>query len=249
MVFSFLRSWNRKRILRKHRIPDYIWQAVIGEVRAATHLSAGDIDRLRDIASLFLYEKSIEPVHDLSMTDAMRARIACEAAMPVLNLGLDYYRLWYSVIVYPEAFIAHDVYQDDAGVLHTQPSTRLGEAWSRGPVIISWQDVLSHPAGSNVIIHEMAHKLDMLDGVANGRPPMQFGMDQIQWTTAFSEAFAEHTAQVDSGHMTEIDAYAATSPVEFFAVTSEVFFETPRVLQTIWPEVYTQLVLYYRQQP
>ena len=248
-MFSFLRNWNRERILHRHRIPDAIWQAMIGKVRAAAHLSADEIDRLRDTASLFLYEKSIEPAHDLVISDAMQARIACEAAVPVLNLGLDYYRLWYSVIVYAEAFVARDVYVDDAGVLHTQSSTRLGEAWSRGPVIISWEDVLSHPPGSNVIIHEMAHKLDMLDGAANGRPPMQYGMNQEHWTAAFSKAFAEHTAQVEAGIPTEIDSYAAKSPAEFFAVTSEVFFETPRVLQTVWPEIYKQLSLYYRQQP
>ena len=248
-MFTFLRSWNRERILRKHGIANDIWQAVVGETRAAAHLSASEVERLRDMASLFLYEKSIEPAHGLVITDAMRARIACEAVVPVLNLGLDYYRLWSSVIVYAEAFIARDVYMDDAGVLHTQSSTRLGEAWSRGPVIISWQDVLSHPAGSNVIIHEMAHKLDMLDGVANGRPPMQFGMDQEQWTAAFSGAFAAHTMQVQAGHPTEIDPYAAKSPAEFFAVTSEVFFETPRLLQSVWPDVYTQLALYYRQRP
>lgn len=248
-MFSFFKNWNRDRVLRKHRIPDDLWKALIGEVRAARHLSVIDIDRLRDTAALFLYEKSIEPAQGLVITDAMQARIACEAAIPVLNLGLIYYRLWYSVIVYPEAFVARDVYVDEAGVLHTQPSTRMGEAWSRGPVIISWEDVVSHPAGSNVIIHEMAHKLDMLDGVANGRPPMQPGMDQDHWTVAFSEAFAVHTAQVEAGYPTEIDAYAAKSPAEFFAVTSEVFFETPRVLQSVWPEVYKQLALYYRQRP
>ena len=248
-MFSFLRNWNRERILRKYRIPDAVWRATVGRVHTAAHLSTHDIVRLQDMASLFLYEKSIEPAHDLIISDAMRARIACEAAVPVLNLGLDYYRLWYSVIVYAEAFVARDVYVDDAGVLHTQSSTRLGEAWSRGPVIISWEDVVSHPPGSNVIIHEMAHKLDMLDGVANGRPPMQSGMIQEHWTAAFSTAFAEHTALLEAGSRTEIDSYAAKSPAEFFAVTSEVFFETPRLLQNVWPDVYKQLSLYYRQQP
>ena len=248
-MFSFFKKWNRDRILRKHGIPYDIWQVVVGQVRAAAHLPAADLDRLRDMASLFLYEKSIEPAHDLMITDTMRVRIACEAVVPVLYLGLDYYRLWYSVIVYAEAFVARDVYVDEAGVLHTQASTRLGEAWSHGPVIISWQDVVSHPQGSNVIIHEMAHKLDMLDGVANGRPPMQPGMDQEQWTAAFSGAFAAHTLQVQAGYPTEIDPYAAKSPAEFFAVTSEVFFENPQVLQSVWPDVYTQLALYYRQRP
>lgn len=249
MVFSFLTSWHRKRILRQHRIPNELWQSVIGQVRAAAHLAAVDIERLHDMASLFLYEKSIEPAHGFEITDAMRARIGCEAAIPILNLGLEYYHLWHSVIVYPAAFVARDVYEDDAGVIHSQPSAREGEAWQRGPVIISWEDVYAHKAEGNVIIHEMAHKLDMLDGVANGRPPLQFGMDQEQWTAAFSEAFATHTAQVDAGLMTEIDAYAASDPAEFFAVTSEVFFETPRVLQRIWPKVYEQLALYYRQRP
>ena len=249
MMLSFFRSWKRERILRRHRIPDHLWQAAIGEASSAAHLTADDADRLRDMASLFLYEKSVEPAKDLVMTDTMRVRIACEAAVPVLNLGLDYYHPWYSVIVYAEAFIARDVFVDDAGVLHTQSSNRLGEAWLRGPVIISWADVLSHPPGSNVIIHEIAHKLDMLDGVANGRPPMQAGMKQEHWTAAFSAAFAEHRAQLETGSPTEIDSYAAKSPAEFFAVTSEVFFEAPQVLQSVWPDVYRQLVLYYRQRP
>lgn len=248
-MFPFFNRWRRERILEKHRILAEIWRSVIRQVHAAAHLSAEDIERLRDLASLFLYEKSIEPTHDLIITETMRARIACEAAIPVLNLGLDYYHAFHAVIVYPEAFVSRDVYQDEAGVLHAQPSTRSGEAWARGPVIISWVDVMAHQPGGNVIIHEMAHKLDMLDGVANGRPPLHWGMEQTQWTTALSDAFAAHTAQVEAGVMTEIDAYAATDPAEFFAVISEMFFEAPRLLQKIWPKVYGQLALYYRQRP
>ena len=248
-MFPFFNRWRRERILKRHRIPIDIWGSVIGQVHAAGHLSAEDIERLRDMASLFLYEKSIEPTHDLIITEIMRVRIACEAAIPVLNLGLDYYHAFHAVIVYPEAFIARDVYQDEAGVLHSQPSTRAGEAWARGPVIISWADVIAHHAGGNVIIHEMAHKLDMLDGAANGRPPLHWGMEQGQWTTALSEAFAMHMAQLEAGVVTEIDAYAATNPAEFFAVISEAFFEVPRILQNVWPKVYGQLALYYRQRP
>ena len=54
MVFSLLNSWNQKRILRKHRIPNELWQSVIRQVRAAAHLAAVDIEQLRDTASLFL---------------------------------------------------------------------------------------------------------------------------------------------------------------------------------------------------
>ncbi len=248
-MLSSITRWNHRRILKKHRIPSNIWQSVIQQVRTARHMSGEELEHLRDTTSLFLHEKSIEAVQGIDLTDAMRARIGCEATIPVLNLGLDYYRGFYSVIVYPETYVARDIYQDDAGVLHSEPSARAGEAWDRGPVIISWSAVQSSVAGNNVIIHEMAHKLDMLDGVANGHPPLHRDMDQRQWTAVFSEAFAEHSELVNSGASTEIDAYAATDPAEFFAVSSEVFFESPRVLQKVWPKVYEQLGLYYRQWP
>jgi len=246
-MFSFLTHWNQRRILGKYRIADPVWWSVIKRMRSVAGLSAEDLERLHDLASLFLYEKAIEPAHDLLVTEQMRVRIACEAALPILNLGLEYYRTFHAVIVYEDAFYNRDVYHDEAGVLHTEPTARVGEAWQRGPVILSWEDIVNSRPGHNVIIHEMAHKLDMLDGVANGRPPMQTGMNQQDWTTAFSVAFASHVQQVEAGVNTEIDAYAATDPAEFFAVTSEVFFEMPEVLLRVFPEVFEQLVLYYRQ--
>ena len=248
-MFALFRNWNRRRILRRHRIPVALWRAAVAEVSAAAHMSDADRARLRDTASLFLHEKAIEPARGVTLTDAMRARIACEAAIPVLNLGLDYYHAFYSVIVYKEAFLARDVYRDEAGVIHSGYSARAGEAWLRGPVVISWEDVISRSHGYNVIIHEMAHKLDMLDGAANGRPPMQKGMDQERWTAAFSQAYAEQTARIAAGQHVVIDAYSATNPAEFFAVASEAFFEAPRLLESTWPDVYEQLVLYYRQRP
>lgn len=59
-----------------------------------------------------------------------------------------------------------------------------GEAWQRGPVILSWQDA-KHSGerdGHNVVIHEFVHKLDMMNGRANGFPPMQPDMDPTRWT-------------------------------------------------------------------
>lgn len=246
-MLSVLKRWNHRRILNKHRIAGPLWWSVTKRTRSIRKLSVQELERLHDLASLFLYEKSIEPAHGFVITDMMRARIACEAALPVLNLGLEYYRTFHSIIVYEGAFYSRGVTHDEAGVLHIEPDAHVGEAWSHGPVILSWSDIIDSHPGHNVIIHEMAHKLDMLDGVANGRPPLQRGMCQQAWTTAFSEAFQDHVAQVEAGIEVSIDAYAATDPAEFFAVTSETFFETPAVLQAVWPRVYDQLALYYRQ--
>ncbi len=248
-MFTFLKNWRRRRILQRYRIPADLWRQVIADEVCIRHVSPADHERLREEASLFLHEKSIEPAHGFEITPAMKARIACRAVLPVLNLGLDYFRDWYAVIVYPDVFVSRDLYQDEAGVIHSQPEARAGEAWGRGPVIVSWEDVLSDTPGYNVIIHEMAHKLDLLDGVANGFPPLHGGMSQEQWTTAFTRAYEALNDQLEAGRNPVIDDYAASSPAEFFAVTSEMFFETPRNLQAGYPEIYEQLALFYRQRP
>jgi len=248
-MFSFYKNWRQQRILRRYRIPDKIWEPVVSEAHCVQHLAGIDLGRLHDLASLFLYEKAIEPARGFEITPVMEARISCFAAIPVLNLGLDYYHPWHSVIVYAEAFVARDYYQDDSGVVHSQPEARAGEAWARGPVILSWEDVVSGHDGYNVVIHEMAHKLDLLDGVANGFPPLHAGMDRKVWTKAFSQAFDDLAFKLEARHKPDIDEYAVTSPAEFFAVASETFFTSPRVLQREYPRVYEQLSLYYRQQP
>jgi len=243
------RQWRRDRILRRVRLGESMWKAALADVRGAVHLDAADAARLRDVASLFLHDKSIEPARGLELTDAMRARIACESCLPILNLGLDLYDGWYSVIVYPDEFVARHEYMDEAGVVHNEDDVRSGEAWDRGPVIISWHDVAHGERGASVILHEMAHKLDQLDGTANGRPPLHAGMDPVRWMATFRAAFEEFGEAVARGEWTDIDPYGAEDPGEFFAVASEAFFESPEVLSEVWPGVYGQLTQYYRQDP
>ena len=115
--------------------------------------------------------------------------------------------------------------------------------------MLSWEDVAASGRleGYNVVIHEMAHKLDMLNGDANGFPPLHADMDSATWYRVFSEAFEDLDARVEAGEETEIDEYAAEEPGEFFAVTSEYFFEAPDVLGECYPKVYAELRAFYRQ--
>ena len=126
-----------------------------------------------------------------------------------------------------------------------------GQAWLNGPVILSWADVenAGDADGMNVVIHEFAHKLDMLNGDANGFPPLHRGMSREAWSTAFTAAYEDLCRRVDAGEDTEVDPYATESPAEFFAVISESFFEIPDLLRTVYPDVYAQLALFYRQDP
>jgi Mlc titration factor MtfA (ptsG expression regulator) len=214
-------------------------------------LSPAEGDRLRELTILFLHEKHFSTAHGLQLNQAMRLHVAVQACTLILNLGTDYYRGWSEIIVYPAEFVPRHQYTDEAGIVHQGDQAYAGEAWLHGPVILSWADIAQseYPDGVNVVIHEFAHKLDMLNGDANGYPPLHKGMIRPAWVQAFSAAYEDFCARVDRGEDPIIDPYASESPGEFFAVLSEAFFELPGVVQDEYPRVYEQLSQFYRQDP
>lgn len=246
-----LRNWRVRRIVARHPLPEPLWQAALARCAPARRLGASDQAALRVLATLFLEQKSLEPVQGLELGDADRVLLAAHACIPILKLGLDWYDGWHSIVVYPDAFVPRRTHTDAAGVEHPTRTALAGEAWVRGPVILSWADVVDagRKPGHNVVVHEMAHKLDMLNGDANGFPPLHRRMDRRAWSAAFSDAWDRLRDDRNNGLALPIDPYALESPAEFFAVASEQFFETPAVLQQHLPEIYRQLELFYRQHP
>lgn len=223
----------------------------MGAMPLLAGLNVKEVERLRELATLFLEEKSLEPVQDLHLTDAMRWTLAAQAVLPILNLGIDWYDDWRSLVLYPAEFVTRHEWMDEAGLVHVQRKVLSGEAWERGPMVLSWADVAEAAAldGCNPVIHECAHKLDLRDGTANGQPPLHAGMDYHQWRVVFSAAFDDLTRRVDKGKESLLDPYVTEDAGEFFAVMSEHFFETPHLLIMEYPDVYRQLALFYRQDP
>ena len=240
-------------ILHRHAIPYELWLEVTGKLACLQGLTAIEKARLRELSTLFWHEKNFVAVQGLELTDAMCVSIAAQACLPILKLGFNNLSGWIDVVIYPAAFrISRDT-TDATGVVHHEEQVLVGESWSRGPLILSWaeiqQDSSENHVGRNVIIHEIAHKLDVLNGRMNGFPPLHLDMSIPKWTEALNDAYQHLVTRIDHHHSTSIDAYAATSPAEFFAVVSEYFFCSPETLQTHFPEVYQQLQLYYRQNP
>lgn len=250
-MFGLIRNWRRRRWLERARIPEAEWRATVAGLLLLEGLTSTEIERLRDLATLFLREKALEPAGGLELTPEMGPFIAAQACLPILNLGLDYYQDWSAVILYPEGFLTHHEYTDAIGLVHSIHRPLIGEAWERGPVILSWADILAsrNEPSLNVVIHEMAHKLDMLTGEANGLPPLHRDMTLSTWSRVFTAAYKDLCRKVDRGRPTALDPYAADSPGEFFAVISEAFFETPEIVTEHYPEVYQQLRAFYRQDP
>lgn len=248
---KWFRNWRRSRILARARLDEALFLQTLERFPFTRTLSAPERQRLRDRVVLFLHEKSIVGAGGLAVTDAMRMAIAVQACVIVLNLDVDCYAGWNEIIVYPNEFMVDYEYVDEDGVAHAVREPLSGESWQQGPVVLSWADAGSAHGGSgyNVVIHEFAHKLDMLNGAANGFPPLHADMDRAAWSRAFSAAFEDFCARIERGEHTPIDPYAAENPGEFFAVMTEAFFDTPDVVLESYPDVYRQLAAFYRQDP
>jgi len=250
-MWSAFTAWRRKRILARARLDHDAWRKVLQRFPFARGLSPDERKRLLELTVLFLHDKRFSAAHGLQLTDAMRLHVTIQACILILNLGIEFYRGWSEIIVYPAEFVPRHQYTDEMGVVHQGDEAYAGEAWLDGPVILSWADVVEteYPDGVNVVIHEFAHKLDMLNGGANGYPPLHRGMTRRAWAEAFSAAYDDFRKRVEHGEDMVIDPYASESPAEFFAVLSEAFFELPDVVDAEYPRVYTQLSQFYRQDP
>ncbi len=260
-------GWFGKREAKAEPIDAGLWESATFPYLFMRGVSPADAERLRELASAFLARKHFSGTHGLDITPFMRVQVAAQASILVLELGIEWYDGWSEVIVYPGQFAPEREVVDETGVVHLVNDPMAGEAWLGGPVILSYEDVAmtsdeeARVAGYNVVIHEFAHKLDMLNGDPNGCPPLHAGMALAAWRRAFSEAFEDFCRRVDEADAREeedggkalselpIDPYGSESPGEFFAVASEAFFETPELLEPAYPAVYGQLREFYRQDP
>ncbi|HYM47394.1 MAG TPA: M90 family metallopeptidase [Burkholderiaceae bacterium] len=256
-------------------IPDQLWNSTLASLPFAARLDATERSRLRALAAQLLADKQMAGAADLDLTAAMQVNIALQACLPVLNLGLDWYRGWKSIVVYPREFLVPRRITDDDGVVHEYVEPISGEAWDRGPLVLSWEDAqqTTNAAGAaySVVIHEFVHKIDLLNGDADGLPPFSSKHTELtvdRWRRVLHEAFSRFGAELElidselpAGLDPESDAvdrfythlpfdtYAAQDEGEFFAVSSEAFFVGPTRLQQAFPEWYALLAEFFLQDP
>lgn len=252
-MWSF-RAWRRQRILARHPISASTWAEVLQRLPLLDGLDAAELQRLQQRAVLFLHGKRLSALPGVELDQCARLQLAVQAELPLLHLAdLDWYQGFHEIVLYPDDFLSPQRHRDASGVEHEWDAEHSGEAWQRGPVILAWPGVQASGGwdGYNLVIHELAHKLDMLNGDANGLPPLHDSMRIQDWAAAMQSAFDRLNAQLDANPeaATAIDPYAAEDPAEFFAVTSEYFFSAPDLLAEAFPAVYAQLKLFYRQDP
>lgn len=250
-MFQWLKAMWQEHIIRSSAITDVEWNEAFQHLPLLQRLSDQEKTKLKRLAILFLYYKSLEGTGDLQITTFIKLIISLQACLPILNLGLDWYDGWISIVIYPGAFSRQSRTIDEYGIEHIGTANLSGESWQRGPVVLSWDDTLHHGGvdGRNVVIHEFAHKLDMRNGRANGFPPLHKGMSAQQWAEEFNNAYTDFNTQIQQHISIPIDPYAATSAAEFFAVFTELFFEKPTTVKRYYPKIYDLLVQFYHQDP
>jgi MtfA peptidase len=247
-----LNRLTHRRRIKRHTVTDPLWTKTLSRCSYARALPKADRERLRERVTRFLQIKTFEGARGLDVTDAMRVRVALHACIPVLNLGLDYYADWSAIVIYPGDFRVHDEYTDEYGIVHQEVLDLCGQSLSPGPVVLSWETLLDEDGthvDRDLVIHECAHKLDVLNGGANGFPPLHADMNVREWAVDFLAAYDRLCAQLESGTKVQLDPYAADDPAEFFAVMSETFFSAPHIVREDFPAVYTHLQRFYRQDP
>lgn len=241
------RDWFKRSTPRD--IPEALWSATLTQLPFLAGLDADELARLRRLCGEFLDSKEFSTAGGLTLSDDICLNIAVQGCLPVLNLGLSAYGDWVGIVVYPDEFVVPRRIEDDDGVVHEFDDVLSGEAWQGGPLLVSWNDARMAGDGYNVVVHEFAHKLDMLNGEADGIPALHSGLTQEVWLDVFDAAFDDFCRRVDEGEETIIDPYASETPAEFFAVISETFFELPSTVDREYPALYALLCRYYRQDP
>ena len=254
-MFSWLSNRRRKKLTQ---VPfPAVWEEII--CRNVAHycfLDEAERAHLRALIQIFIAEKYWEGAGGLELTDEIRVTISAQACLLLLGLPHNYYKNVQSIIVYPSTVVPPprkpDFFENTmAPVDPVYPI--IGQAFLRGPVIIIWDAALRggrHPElGHNVIYHEFAHKLDMLDGSADGTPPLKDRAEYRDWVQTCTQEFLRLKNLTKNGKRSFLDSYGATNEAEFFAVATEQFFDQPRLMIEHAPDLYRVLKNYYCQDP
>ena len=254
MLLSWLTERRRAKITAEPFAP--AWEATLR--RNVAHWRLLDDDErahLRELIQVFVREKHWEGCGGLTMTDEVRVTVAADACLLLLGRDHSLYADVESILVYPNTVVPPErpagIFARGGEVVRG-PHALDGEAWQGGPVILVW-DAVKRGArdaddGRNVVFHEFAHKIDMLDGGADGTPPLPDRAARTTWAAVCSAIYLALKDE-DPQARSALDPYGATNEAEFFAVATESFFERPATLARALPRLYALLAEYYQQDP
>ena len=225
------------------------WEEVlIADFDHWSRLTDTELDRMRMLVSRFFHGRRWEAAKGMDLTDDVKVLISAQASMLLLGLELDEYADVSSIIVHRSTVRLSGPRPTGGGTWSSGTQRLAGQASYKGPVVLSWsaarRGARRPEQGQNVVYHEFAHRLDMLDGITDGTPPLDDKAAVARWVEVCTAAFD----RVHDGESVLRD-YAGTNPAEFFAVATELFFNRPDDLCEHEPALYGELRSFYGQDP
>ena len=247
-ILPWYRRAHRKRLLAEPFPAD--WEALLsGNIAHYPRLSEEQKGRLRNDLRVLVTEKNWEGCDGLKMSDEIKVTISAQAALMLLGLKHDYFSQVLSIVVFPTAFEMLRDERDD----EKQKHIAAGQAYYRGPVLLSWDQALEEGRdpglGRNLVIHEFAHQLDFQDGYVNGIPVLRNAQQTARWIEVMKDGFARLQTELEEEPESFPGDHAGSNATEFFSVVSERFFTVPHELRDYNEEVYNVLVEYYGVNP
>ncbi|MFN8612763.1 MAG: M90 family metallopeptidase [Vulcanimicrobiota bacterium] len=244
---------RRRRRLRSRPFPAE-WEAILQKNVALYRKLPEDLrTQLRSHILVFLGEKDFEGCGGLVITDEIRVTIASQACLLLLNRPARYFPGLKAILVYPRAYVQRARRQEGYIHFEDERQVNLGESWSNGTLVLSWNDVANtaHDVrdGHNLVLHEFAHQLDTEDGVGDGVPILEQQSRYYHWAEVLDKEYRNLVTLTRKHKKDVLQAYGATNPAEFFAVATEAFFERPVLLNRKHPELYQELRDFYRLDP
>src|SRR5437870_882437 len=253
VIFGFLKERRRNR-LKARPFPNEWLKIIKNRVAFFVRLSATDQAELLDHIQVFLAEKGFEGCAGLEINDEIRVTIAAQACLLLLHRKTDYFPRLITILVYPSTYLVDEQRPLTAEIWEGGKQSRLGETGrTMGSMVLAWDAVKSGAAdasdGQNIVLHEFAHQLDYENFAADGTPALATRKDQLAWREVMRTEFASLRAAEETGMPTLLDTYGATNAAEFFAVSTEAFFERPVMLRAQHPRLYAEFQDYFRQNP
>jgi Mlc titration factor MtfA (ptsG expression regulator) len=252
---------NRRRKRLKARPFPAAWSDLIREqFPLYKRLPPVDQEELQGLIHVFLAEKKFEGCGGFSVTETVRVLVAAQACLLLLRRPHDFFPDLKSILVYPSSYIVPEEEQGHGHVVVERNEHRLGESWNTGAVVLAWDSVLAgaadHDNGENLVLHEFAHQLDQNSGNADGAPVLGKGKSRghqadryASWSKIMTQEFEALRHSVSRNRRTLLDQYGSTHPAEFFAVSTECFFEKPKAMKSKHPDLYRELKIFFHQDP
>ena len=253
MIARFLRRLLHGRPKRVE-IPDELWSWALEQHPICSRLSDERVAQLRTRTGELRARLYIDAVPGVPNAEELRLSVALQAALPVLELGVEWYRAVRTILLVPGEYEREQEAIDEAGVVHEGRDIVSGEFGQQAPVVLSVDDIEASGWGDgyNVVIHEMAHVLDGTNGELDGMPALPPRLSPASWREAMTDAYNDHlrrsrrAERAEAGGRTPtqppiVDPYGAEGREEFFACALELIFERPAALRRGYPRLYEQL--------